>query len=343
MKVFVADLSQHENQVITSFFLVHSRETRSTKEGKPYLALRLGDQTGVVEGRVWEESPDISAFEADDFVKVQARVELYRDQLQLKIEKLRRARPEEITFADYFPRTKKDVEAMYAELRAMGAEVTNPHLRALLVSVLDDEAIARKLKQAPGAKRLHHAYLGGLLEHILSLAKLCQLVAAHYPALNYDLLLAGVVLHDLGKIEELSYPLAEGEARPFDYTTAGRLLGHILLELELVNRKMDALGDFPEELRLQVQHLIASHHGRLEFGSPVLPQTLEAVVLHYVDDLDSKIEAAQSSLAESESEWTAWNRSLERQLYRPRPAEARAEPPSAASPTPLFPDPKSAK
>lgn len=327
MKVFVTDLPQHANQAITSFFLVHSREARSTREGKPYLAVRLGDQTGVVEARVWDETEDIGPFEAEDFVKVQARVELYRDRPQLKIEKLRRARPEEINFADYFPRTKKDVEALYAELRGIAAGVTNPHLRALLQSVLDDESIAPKLKQAPGAKRVHHAYLGGLLEHIVSLCHLCQRVAAHYPALNLDLLLTGAILHDVGKIDELSYPLPgggpEASAHPIDYTTSGRLLGHIVLELEIVNGKMDALPGFPEELRRLVQHLIASHHGQLEFGSPVVPQFLEAVVFHYLDDLDSKVEAIQSSLAaEPDAEWTAWNRALERQLFR-LPRESR--------------------
>ncbi|MFQ5817788.1 MAG: 3'-5' exoribonuclease YhaM family protein [Terriglobia bacterium] len=320
MKLFVAELAQHENQVITSFFLVHSRETRSTREGKPYLALRLGDQTGVINARVWDESEDIGEFNAEDFVKVQARVELYRNQPQLKIEKVRRAQPEEINFADYFPRSQKDLDALYAELRTLAARVGNPHLRALLTSVLDDEVIARKLKQAPGAKRLHHAYLGGLLEHIVSLCHLCERVAAHYSMLNLDLLLTGAILHDLGKIDELSYPTAEGpeaSGHPFDYTTPGRLLGHIMLELELLNRKMDALPDFPDELRRLVQHLIVSHHGRLEFGSPVVPQFLEAIVLHYLDDLDSKLEAAQSSLAaDPDAAWSAWNRALERYLYR---------------------------
>ena len=328
MKVFVADLAQHENQVITSFFLVHSRESRSTREGKPYLAVRLGDQTGVIEARVWDESEEIEPFEADDFVKVQARVELYRDRPQLRIEKLRRARPEEVNLSDYFPRTKKDVEALYRELRDMAAGVGNPHLHALLGSVLDDEAIARKLKQAPGAKRLHHAYLGGLLEHIVSLCQLCQRVAAHYPALNLDLLVTGAILHDLGKIDELSYPTPDSSpetARAFDYSTPGRLLGHMVLELEILNRKMDALAGFPEELRRLVQHLIVSHHGRLEFGSPVVPKFLEAVVLHYRDDLDSKIQAIESSLAEPDVEasgWSSWNRALERQLYRPSGPEA---------------------
>lgn len=324
-ELFVADLVQQENRVITSFFLVHSKEIRSTKEGKPYLALRLGDQTGVVEARVWDlpgpeagETEEMGAFEADDFVKVQARVELYRDRPQLKIEKLRRARPGEVDWADFFPRTEKDVEAMYAELRGMAAQVTNSHLRELLLSVLDDGEIAAKLKQAPGAKSLHHAYLGGLLEHIVSLCQLCQVVAGHYKALDLDLLLVGAILHDLGKIDELSYPRPGAEARAFDYTTPGRLLGHIVLALEGVNAKMDAIASFPEELRRLVQHLLVSHHGRLEFGSPVVPQFREAVVLHYLDDLDSKLEAIESSLAamQAESEWTAWNRALERQLFR---------------------------
>jgi len=352
MKVFVTDLAQYENQVITSFFLVHSRDARATREGKPYLALRLGDLTGVVEARVWEETDDIAAFDANDFVKVQARVELYRDQLQLKVEKLRRARPDEIQVADYFPRTTKDVEALYAELRRVAESVSDPHLRSLLASVLDDAEIAGKLKQAPGAKHLHHAYLGGLLEHIVSLCQLAERVAAHYPFLNRDLLLTGVVLHDLGKIDELSYPAADAApdaARALDYTTDGRLLGHIVLELEVANRKMDAIPGFPPELRRLVRHLIASHHGRIEFGSPVLPQTLEALVLHYLDDLDSKIEAMRSSLAaaEPDAEWTGWNRALERFIYRPRlpacPAAGGAAADLPESAAPLFEEKKSSK
>lgn len=340
MKVFVSDLGQQENQVITSFFLVHSRETRTTKEGKPYLAVRLGDQTGVVEGRVWEETEDIGGFEAEDFVKVQARVEIYRERPQLKIEKLRRARPGEVNWADYFPRTQKDVEALYRELREMAAGVGNAHLRALLGSVLDDESIARKLKQAPGAKRMHHAYLGGLLEHIVSLCRLAERVVAHYPSLNRDLLLTGAILHDLGKIDELSYPIEEGEARAIDISTPGRLLGHIVLELELLSRRMDAIAGFPEELRRLVQHLIVSHHGRLEFGSPVPPLFLEAVVLHYLDDLDSKIEAIQSALAaEPDAEWTSWNRALERPLFRASVPEPESGKPPAAAETGGKPEP----
>jgi len=332
-ELFVADLARQENRVITSFFLVHSKEIRTTKEGKPYLALRLGDQTGVVEARVWDlpgpeagETEALGAFEADDFVKVQARVELYRDRPQLKIEKLRRARPEEVNWADFFPRTQKDVEAMYAELRGIAAKVSNAHLCQLLLSVLDDREIAAKLKQAPGAKSLHHAYLGGLLEHMVSLCQLCQVVASHYKTLDLDLLLAGAILHDLGKIDELSYPRPGSEACAFDYTTPGRLLGHIVLALEVVNAKMALLAGFPEELRRLVQHLLVSHHGQLEFGSPVVPQFREAIVLHYLDDLDSKLEAIESSLAaETEGEWTAWNRALARQLFRhERPGDAVA-------------------
>jgi len=338
-ELFVADLAQQENRVITSFFLVHSKEIRSTKDGKPYLAVRLGDRTGVVAARVWDlpdpavgETEELGAFEAGDFVKVQARVELYREQPQLRLEKVRRARPEEVEWADFFARTEKDVEGMYAELRELAAGVGNPYLRALLLSVLDDAEIAAKLKQAPGAKTMHHAYLGGLLEHIVSLCRLCQVVAGHYKTLDLDLLLAGAILHDLGKLDELSYPRANGEARAFDYTTPGRLLGHIVLALEVVNAKMAAIPGFPEELRRLVQHLVVSHHGQLEFGSPVVPQFREAVVLHYLDDLDSKLEAVEASLAaaEPESEWTAWNRALERQLFRhERPGDAAASKKSA--------------
>jgi 3'-5' exoribonuclease len=308
---YVADLAA--DQAITSFFLVHEKEVRATREGKPYLRLELGDRTGTVEARMWENfEAAADAIARDDFVKVQARVEVYRNRTQLALDRLRRAEPGEVDPADYFPHTAEDVEKLYAQLGEFVASVANPWLKRLLEGVVEDPEIVPKLKRAPAAKNMHHAYLGGLIEHIVSLCRLCRSVAAHYPETDADLLLAGAVLHDIGKIDELSYE------RSFNYTAEGQLLGHIVIELELITRRMDAIEGFPGELKTLVKHLLISHHGQYAFGSPKLPMFREAVMLHYLDDLDSKMGAMRATLAsqKGEGEWTGWNAALERRLLR---------------------------
>lgn len=308
---YVADLEA--DQTITSFFLVCDKEIRATREGKPFLRLELGDRTGTVEARMWDHFEEIaSSISRDDFVKVQARVELYRNKTQLALDRLRRAEPAEVDLADYFPHTSEDIEKLYIELCSYVASVGNPWLKRLLAGVVEDPEIVPKLKRAPAAMRMHHAYLGGLLEHIVSLCGLCRAVAARYPQADADLLLTGAVLHDLGKIRELTYE------RSFGYSTEGHLLGHIILELELVTKKIDALEGFPAELKTLVQHLLISHHGQYEFGSPKLPMFREAILLHYLDDLDSKMASIRSTLAsdKNEGEWTAWTAALDRRLLR---------------------------
>jgi 3'-5' exoribonuclease len=329
--VSVSDLAQHENQAITAYFLVQSKETRTTREGRPYLALRLSDRTGIVEARMWDGIAEVEhEFDRDDVVKVEAAVESYRGKMQLKIRRLRRAHANEFSLGDYLPETTQDVEALYAELLEVARGVSNEPLRRLLLAVLEDEELVPLLKQAPASKTIHHAYRGGLLEHIVSLCRLCRLASQNYPAVDLDLLLAGAILHDIGKVHELSYQ------RSFDYTTVGNLVGHISIGLERLGRKMDALEDFPAELRVLIQHLVLSHHGRLEFGSPVTPRFVEAVLLHYLDDIDSKMEAMRSGLAAAEAadregEWTEWNRALERYLLRREKFSLAksAEPPEA--------------
>ena len=309
--VYVADLQA--DQTITSFFLVCEKELRNTREGKPFLRLELGDRTGTVEARLWENAEEASAaVERDDFVKVQARVELYRNKTQLSLDRLRRATAEEIDPGDFFPHTTQDVEQLYARLREFAASIANPWLRGLCQSVIEDPSIVPGLKRAPAAKTMHHAFLGGLLEHIVSLCTLCRSVATCYPEADPDLLLTGAILHDIGKIDELFYD------RSFGYTDQGHLLGHIVMELELLTKKMDAIEGFPPPLKTLVQHLIVSHHGRYEFGSPKLPLFREALMLHYLDDLDSKLAAVRAALAsdKGDGDWTAWSSALERRLLR---------------------------
>jgi 3'-5' exoribonuclease len=308
---YVAEL--RADQTISTFFLVSEKEIRSTRDARRYLRLELTDRTGSIEARMWDGfEKDAATFERESYVKVQARVENYRGKLQLSIDRVRRAELAEVDTADYLPQTKLDVDALYAKLREYGEGIANPPLRRLALSVLDDPEIAPRLKRAPAAKMMHHAYLGGLIEHVVSLCGLARLVAAHYPEVDADLLMTGVILHDIGKLDELSYD------RSIGYTTTGQLLGHILLEYELVTKKMDAIEGFPAELKTLVQHMLISHHGQYEFGSPKRPMFREALLLHYLDDMDSKMAATRGAL-ESEAgdeEWTAFNPALDRRLLR---------------------------
>jgi 3'-5' exoribonuclease len=308
---YVADLTPDAS--ITSFFLVCEKELRLTREGKPFLRLELGDRSGTIEARLWENADQAcTAFERDDIVKVQGRVENYRSKTQLAVDRIRRAEPSEFDLADYFPHTDEDVEQLYARLLAHAATLANPWLRQLVATIIQDPEIVPRLKRAPAAKAMHHAFLGGLLEHVVSLCDLCPLVAAHYKELDGDLLLAGAILHDIGKLDELSCE------RSIQYTTEGQLLGHIVLELEMVTKKMDGIDGFPADLKLLVKHLLISHHGEYEFGSPKLPSFREALVLHHLDNLDSKMGAARAAVnARSPDElWTAFSPALGRRLLR---------------------------
>ena len=309
--LFVSDLTTEQS--ITTFFLVHAKEIRNTKEGKPYLRMELGDRSGTLEARMWTKfelpAHDIAR---DDFVKVEGRIELYRDKPQLAILQLRKAKPEEIELGDYLPHTKEDVEKMYADLLDYAGSIKNPWLQKLVLGILSDPSIATRFKKAPAAKTMHHAYLGGLLEHVVGLCGLAELVADHYPELDLDLLLTVASLHDVGKLDELCYERAIG------YTTDGQLLGHIIMELETVLHAIDKIPGFPPELKTVVQHLLISHHGQYEFGSPKLPMIREALVFHYLDDLDSKMAAVRAALTSEsgDDEWSAYSGALQRKFLR---------------------------
>jgi 3'-5' exoribonuclease len=309
---FVADFEPNEN--ITSHFLVQSKEIRLRKTGEPYLALILSDRTGQLEAKKWDDIEEVAdTFDRDDFVKVNGLIQNYRDRPQMTIHRLRRAEESEVELADYLPHTTRDIEEMFAELRAAVDEIGNPHLKKLLQSFLDDPEVASRLKRAPAAKTLHHAFIGGLLEHILSLLNLARLTVQNYAHIDLDLVKTGVVLHDIGKIHELTY------GRSFGYSSEGQLLGHITIGLRMLDQKFALLPDFPPRLRLLVEHLILSHHGQYEFGSPKLPMFAEAILLHYLDDLDSKLENIRATVAAdrlSGEEWTRYSPSLERTLLK---------------------------
>jgi 3'-5' exoribonuclease len=308
---FVADFLSE--QTITSFFLVHEKEVRSTREGRTYLRLELGDRSGTIEARMWEQFETAAKdIHRDDFVKVQARVEVYRNKPQLSLVQLRLAKPEEIDLADYLPHTAADVEKMWVQLHGYAESIGNSWLNKLVTQIVTRPDIAKCYKRAPAAKVMHHAYLGGLLEHVISLCGMSTLVAGHYPELDLDLLLTAAILHDVGKLEELCYERAIG------YTTPGQLLGHIVMELETVTRTIDKIEGFPAALKAVVQHLLISHHGQYEFGSPKLPMIREAMVFHYLDDLDSKVAAVRVALAAvgGDEEWSAYSSALGRKFLK---------------------------
>jgi 3'-5' exoribonuclease len=308
---FVTDLGTE--QTVTTYFLVHEKEIRNTREGKQYLRLELGDRSGTIEARMWDQFEAIAKeFGRDDFVKVQARVEIYRNKPQLALQQVRRARPEEVDLADFLPHTKEDVGKLWAQLLEDANLVEDPWLKKLVNAILSDPAVAVRYKRAPAAKVMHHAYIGGLLEHVVGLCGLAKQVARHYAELSLDLLLTVAILHDVGKLDELCYDRAIG------YTTEGQLLGHIVMELETVSKAMDALEGFPANLKTVVQHLLISHHGQYEFGSPKLPMIREAMVFHYLDDMDSKMAAARAALAteSGEEQWSTYSPALGRKFLR---------------------------
>jgi 3'-5' exoribonuclease len=316
---FICECHQQENKIITSCFVVASKQVKPKKNGEPYLALTLADRTGQIEAKMWDNVEEyLDAFEQDDFLKIKGLINKYKNRYQLTIHKLRRLGEAEVDYTDYLPKTTKDIGELWRTLTEFVATFQNPHLKALVEMFMSDPEIAERYRNAPAAKTLHHAYIGGLLDHVVSLSRSCDLMCQNYPQINRDLLLTGAFLHDIGKIHELTYN------RSFSYTTRGQLLGHMIIELEMLQAKLAKLPDFPPELKTMLEHLIISHHGQYDFGSPKLPMFPEALLLHYLDDLDSKMEAMRAHFereAGLEGPWTSYNASLGRPLLDSRKFE----------------------
>ena len=297
--IYIADLANFdEGKLFDGFFLVLAKQQRTTKTNKPYLNLILGDKTGQLEGRVWEPGdPRIAKeFDRGDIVKARGSASRFDDRLQMKVDQLRLAQANEVDKMDMLPSTTYDVAELWRQLLGFVESFTTPHLKLLLTTLLDDPALALAYREAPAAMQLHHAWLGGLLEHVISLCTLADRVAPHYPLIDRDLLLTGVILHDIGKVRELSWEVG------FEYTVEGMLLGHIQIGAALAERTMDSLPEFPPKLKTLVLHMILSHHGKLEFGSPKLPMIPEALMLNFIDDLDAKMQAVTGEFEKSARE-----------------------------------------
>ncbi len=309
---YISDCVQQENKIVTSSFVVVAKQIKPKKTGEPYLALTLGDRSGQLEAKMWDNVEEVlDTFEQDDFLKIKGLVNKYKQRFQLTVHKLRKLGDSEIDFSDYLPKTTKDIDELWQALSGFVESFQNQHLKSLVQAFMADPEISAAYRNAPAAKTLHHAYIGGLLDHVVSLFRSCDLICKNYPQINRDLLLTGAFLHDIGKIHELTYN------RSFSYSTKGQLLGHMIIELEMLQAKLAALPGFPDELKILIEHLIISHHGQYEFGSPKLPMFPEALMLHYLDDLDSKMEAMRAHFereAALDSPWTSYNASLGRPL-----------------------------
>jgi 3'-5' exoribonuclease len=309
---YIRDAAQQENKVVTTSFVVASKQTKSKKSGEPYLDLTLMDRTGTIQAKMWDNVEECTnSFEQDDIIKIKGLINRYNQRWQLTLHKVRKMDEDEIDFGDYLPKTTRNVDELWQELTVFVASMKDAHLRQLLELFMADAEIERAYRNAPAAKTMHHAFIGGLLDHVCSLFRICDLAARNYAFINRDLLLTGAFLHDIGKVRELSY------ARSFGYTDEGQLLGHIIIDLEMLHSKLAQIPGFPPKLKLLVEHLIISHHGQYDFGSPKLPMFPEALMLHYLDDMDSKMEAMRGQFerdAELETPWTAYNPALGRPL-----------------------------
>lgn len=308
--IWLKDLGANDR--ITGLYLVKEKSLGTTRKGEPFLSLILGDRTGEIEAKVWDQAESLGAlFQGGDVIEVEGDTGSYRDRLQLRINRLNvpRERFDRSLFVESSPYPQSE---MMVGLRDSLKSVRDRHLTSLIDRVFADKPLMDAFKEAPAAKNMHHNYLGGLLEHTLSVCRMARAVAEHYSYLNRDLLLTGAFLHDIGKIRELSYDLQ------IDYTDEGRLVGHVVLGIAILDKKIGELRQFPQDLALRLRHLILSHHGQFEFGSPKRPKFLEGFALHLVDDLDAKMNGLHRFMDRDRKEgaWTEFNRMFERYFLK---------------------------
>ncbi len=319
---FIRDLKDKET--VSSPFLVKFSAVGGDKNGKSFMNVILMDRTGEIEARIWEDVPRyIGAVIRDNFIHIEGRVQTYQGRKQIVIQRVQPLREDEVEPKDYIAEGTLDVESLYSQLLGFVASMQDPYYRGLCEATLrDDSEIMDLVKRAPAAKSVHHAYKGGLLEHVVSISTILDHLSTHYgKTLDRDLLLLGGFFHDIGKIYELSFD------RTTDYTTEGKLIGHLVMGTELIDRKIAELesqegrlpGKFPTEKRLLAKHVVLAHHGQLEYGSPKRPKCLEALVVHYIDDLDSKMNAISKFIEADQSpgEWTQMNKMYERFFFKP--------------------------
>lgn len=318
---FVSELASGDE--VKSTFLVHRKELREKKDGKLYLSFRLGDKTGLVDAVMWDNiGPVKDSVKQDDFVQVRGRAGVFNEKIQITLSSVKRCPEDKVVFEDFLASTKRDPQKMFEELKGILSGVGDRFMRKLIDLFLDDPEFLSSFLAAPAAIEIHHAFLGGLVEHTLNVVSALAKMSSVYPTVDKDLLLCGGFLHDIGKVAEYEY------TRRIDFSDKGRLMGHLVIGYEMVNAKMNEIDGFPDELRLKIGHMILSHHGEYEWRSPVLPMFLEACILHFVDNMDAKIrmfhEAAEGQ-KDIGARWSDFHRHLGRYVYLGEKGEGAGE------------------
>jgi 3'-5' exoribonuclease len=312
-------LEMTDGETIEEVYLVSDKQLRANRNGNLYLQVELRDRTGAISARLWNAGEHLfRSFDTGDFLQIKGKVQLFQGALQMILSHIERVEAEKVELADFLPHTEHDVSKLLERLRGSLLRLGNPHLKALVECFLMDDDFLRGFCQAPAGVRNHHAYLGGLLEHVVTLLDAAERILPLYPELDRDLLLAGIFLHDIGKVRELSY------GKAFAYTDEGQLVGHLIIGVEMLTEKAAKVPDltgepFPPELLLRLKHMILSHHGSYEYGSPRLPMTPEAIALHHLDNLDAKVHSFTRDIREDRnttSAWTPYNQSLQRRLFK---------------------------
>lgn len=301
-----------EGDRVFDIYLCKHKQAAVTKNGKPYENVILQDKTGTIDAKVWEpNNPGIEDYDTLDYIEVYGEVSSFQGALQVSVKRIRVCREGEYNPADYLPVSSKDIGDMYRELTGLISTIKNTYLRQLLEAFfVKDEAFKKRFCNSSAAKSVHHGFVGGLLEHTLSVTKLCDYYCSAYPVLKRDLLLTAAMCHDIGKTKEIS-PFPEN-----DYTDDGQLLGHIVMGSQMVGEKAAGIDGFPHALLAQVQHCILAHHGKYEFGSPKIPAIIEALALNYADDTDAKLETFKEILENNAENagWLGYNRLFESNL-----------------------------
>lgn len=295
--------SLKDKDAVDSLFLVKDKAIATGKNGRPFMGLQVGDATGSLDARVWDRVDELSKeFEVGDILRIKGQVQLFQNRKQLIVHRLERVDSATVNFEDFIPKASRSSEDMLVELLQMVRTMKNDHLRQLALDTLEDPEIRPMVLKAPAAKSIHHAWLGGLLEHILSISKIMDFMGSHYPFLNRDLLLFGGIFHDIGKLWELSYD------NGISYTDRGRLVGHMQIACELIDKKASRILGFTPELRDICKHIILSHHGKLEYGSPKRPKFMEAMVIAMIDDFDSKVSTLKTLMDNERGSGEKWSR-----------------------------------
>ena len=310
-KWFITDIRAGDR--VDDIFVLSEKILSQKRDGNNFLNVTLSDKTGTLKGVVWDNVDQITAgITSGDFAHVSGSVSDYRGTLQVVIKKMEPFSPDRVDPSDFLPQTSRDIEGMFERLMKRTDSITTDYLKALIDAFFKDKEFVNKFKTAPAGKKMHHAYIGGLLEHTLSMVSLADKIAGHYSGIDRDLLLSGAILHDIGKIDEFEYQFK------IDYSDKGRLLNHIVIGIKMVDEKLSGIDNFPEDQMLLLKHMIVSHHGTREFGSPEPPKTIEAVLLNYIDEIDSKVNAIRDFIASEDPDetWTSYHRLLERHFYK---------------------------